>query len=233
MLYIHNTMYRLRIDKPETGLDVDALIQVCEPTSYVVVHHQLPHGNPHYHLYIKTDIKDNTLRLRIKRKFNIQKASDYSLKTCNPNMINEYVQYMFNTKHGNVWELIDTLNFDNELLNTLIDNAKQISTDYEAVSDKKKSSKPTIYDLAMEVRERFKEKHHITDNPTEQLGYSPSPEGSEEYLEHLKIGISVCRKYHQPFEEHYLRRLITTAICEGASGRQTIISKIMNKEFPS
>lgn len=224
-------MFRLRVDIPETGLDSDDLIAVCEATEYVAVHHILPTGNPHYHLYVKTDLKENTLRLRIKRKFQFQKSSDYSLKTCNPQMVNEYVQYMFNTKHGNKYELIGFNNFDENLLNSLIANANQVSTEFETKT-KNKRTKPTVYELAMEVRDRFKEIHHIMDNPVESLGYALAPEGYAEYEEHLQIAIKVCRKYSQPFEEHYLRRLVTTAICEGPTGRSTIIGKIMNKEFP-
>lgn len=225
-------MYRIRLDIVN-NLTSDALIHACETLSHVIVRHELPHGNPHFHAYVQSDLKENTLRQRIKRLDPNLKSTDYSIKKCTPDRINEYVQYMFNTKHGNKFELIDCHNYDNDTLNTCIENARQVSESFEE-SHKKKCNKPTIYDLAMEIRQRYKQKYHIEDNPLENLGHWESaPSGAQEYYEHLSIAISVCRKYNQPFEEHYLRRIVTTAICEGSTGRQTIISKIMQKEFPN
>lgn len=224
-------MFRIRIDIVN-GLTSDELVEVCKPDTHVIVRHELPHGNPHYHAYFKFDseIKDNTLRQRIKRGFEHLKSTDYSVKKCNPDRINEYVQYMFNTKHGNRWELIDSRNFDTELLNSLKEAAQAVSDDF-AERNPKKSDKPTVYDLAMEIDKVFKAKYHITDNPLDQLGQQQPPEGPLEYEEYLNIAIIVCRRHKQPFEENYLRRLVTTALCERASGRKTIIGKIMAREF--
>lgn len=222
-------MFRVRVDIVN-DLNSDDLLEVCgSPDTHVLVRHELPHGNPHFHLWLPTDLTDKAIRQRLDRKFKL-KSTDRSVKICDPNRINEYVQYMFNTKHGNRWEIISVRNFDDKLLNDLIKAAKEISDDFEERNQQK--DKPTIYSLAMEVRNVFKHTYHISDNPVENLGKRQAPEGYDEYLEHLKIAISVCRKHRQPFEENYLRRLITTAICEGESGRKTIISKIMAKEFP-
>lgn len=220
-------MFRIRVDITN-GLNSDTILELCDSKAHVVVRHELPHGNPHYHMWIQTDTKEPTLRQRFIRQ-SICK-SDYSIKKCNPDRIDEYVQYMFNTKFGNKWELIDTHNFDNQHLNDLIKNAKEISDDFEERHQQK--DKPTIYSLAMEVRNVFKHTYHITDNPLDSLGKRQAPDGYDEYREHLKIAISVCRKHKQAFEENYLRRLVSTAICEGESGRATIMSKIMAKEFP-
>jgi len=224
-------MFRLRIDIVN-DLNGDQLLEVCRPDTHVLVRHELPTGNPHYHAYFKfdSDMKEPALRQRIKRKFEYLKPTDYSIKKCNPDRINEYVQYMFNTKHGNKWELIDTNNFDTQLLDSLKKAAQEISDDF-AERNPKKSDKPTIYDLAMEIDKAFKAKYHISDNQLDQLGQQQPPEGPEEYEEYLAIAITTCRKYRQPFEEHYLRKLVTTALCERSSGRKTIIRKIMAKEF--
>lgn len=220
-------MFRIRVDIVN-DLNSDEILELCDSVAHVVVRHELPHGNPHYHIWTQTEVKEQTLRQRFVRH-GITKT-DYSIKKCNPNRIDEYVQYMFNTKFGNKWELIDTRNFDLKHLDDLIKNAKEISDDFEERN--KSADKPTIYSLAMEVRNVFKHNYHMLDNPVENLGKRQAPEGYDEYLEHLKIAISVCRKHKQAFEENYLRRLVSTAICEGASGRKTIMSKIMAKEFP-
>jgi len=223
-------MYRIRVDIVN-DLNSDQLLETCGPAKQaVVVRHELPHGNPHYHFYIANDIKENTLRQRFKRKYPYLKPSDYSIKKCDTNRVNEYIQYMFNTKHGNKWELIDTVNFNDQLLNDLMEAAKKISDDYEE-SKPKKSDKPTIYDLAKEVEQRFKQEYNITDNPTELLGKRRVPEEIEQYQIYLEIAIDVCHKYRQPFEEHYLRRLVTTAITLDKKGTKFMIRKIMAKEF--
>lgn len=222
-------MYRIRID--QNDLQILNVADFTDYESYVLVHHVLPHGNPHFHLYVDTGgTKEQTLRQRIKRHFYNHKSSDYSIKKCDPDRIDEYVQYMFNTKHGNVAKLISKFNFDDDRLNICMENARKVSDDF---SEQKKSSKPTIYDLAMEVKtimlSRYPTGYQTLLDPNE---YRQPPEGYEEYAEHLEIAIDVCRKHRQPFEEHYLRRLVSTAICERSTGRRTIVSKILAKEFP-
>lgn len=223
-------MYRIRVDIVN-DLNSDDILEPCGPAKQaVIVRHELPHGNPHYHIFIHNDVKENTLRQRFKRKFSNLKSSDYSIKKCDEQRINEYVQYMFNTKHGNKWELIDTINFDDKLINTLMENAKKVSDDYEGTKSKK-LDKPTIYDLAKEIDKAFKQQYNITNNPVEQLGKRQAPEGPEEYEEYLRLAVTICHKYSQPFEEHYLRRLVTTAITLNKKGTEFIIRKIMLKEF--
>lgn len=224
-------MFRIRVDIV-SDLNADSLMEVCQPTSHVVVRHELPHGNPHYHAFVETDLKDNALRQRFKRRFPFLAPSDFSIKKCDPDRVNDYVQYLFNNKHGNQWELIDVNNFDSQLLDRLQIQAKAI-TDQFASSQTTKRDKPTIYELAMKVRKVFTDRHHIQ-STLDNLGkpqLAPPPEGLEEYREHLEIAIQICRQYKQPFEENYLRRLVSTAIAEGASGRRTIISNILGKIF--
>lgn len=212
-------MYRLRIDIVE-GFSSEKLVELMpEATSYVVVKHELPKGNPHIHAYMEIDVKEPTLRQRIKRKFDNLKPSDFSIKKCDPNRVNEYVQYMFNTKHGNKSELLNTHNFDDKLLNDLIQAAKKISDDY-AATKVKKSKGITIYELAIEINEIYKKSYLAEHSSIKQYRY------------YLEIAIKVCHKYRKAFEEHLLRRLVTTAITiDSKQGEFTIIRKIIEKEF--
>lgn len=221
-------MFRLRIDRVD-GVDSDKIMDICKPNSCVMVLHELPHGNPHYHAYIAYDgeMKENTLRQRIKRGFDNLKRTDFSLKKCDADRVNEYVQYMFNTKHGNQWELIDVRNFDNQLIDDLKKAAKEISDQY-VKSVEKKSNKPTVWDLAAEIRERLTKLYEKT---VSTLTYLEEPEYQKMYADVLSIAIDVCHKYKQPFEEHYLRRLVITALSQRAAGKQGIIRRIMEKEF--
>lgn len=210
-------MYRLRFDI-KNDLNSDDILEVCQPTSHVVVRHELPHGNPHFHLWIETDIKQNALRQRIKRKFEYLLSTDYSLKSCNPNRLDEYIQYMFNTKHGNKWELIDLKNFDEVKLKQLQVQAKTISDDFQLSKKDKKSDRPTIWQLATEV--------------SEQLQYTRRDINYDErFKQALQECIKVCLKYKQPFEFHYLKRLATTAISIHPLSRYDVVQHIMNKEF--
>lgn len=221
-------MFRIRLDIVN-DLNSDDLLEVCgNPITNVIVRHELPHGNPHYHAFIETDIKDNTLRQRFKRKFPYLKSTDFSIKKCDPARVDEYVQYMFNTKKGNKWELINVSNFEEARLKNLIEAAKKVAEEYAD-----SLTKPTIYQLAMEVRNRFTHKFGTSNNPVEQLGKRREllPEGYEEFKNHLIIAIDVCRYYKQPYEEHFLRRITVTALGESYTGRQTIVNKIMNREF--
>lgn len=210
-------MYRIRIDEVQ-GFSVEGFIQLCNPKRYVIVHHQLPTGNPHFHAFIDTDVKNANLRKKIKTAFPLLQKSDYSIKNCDDDRINEYVQYMFNTKHGNRWRLVDKSNFSDSVLNSLMEAAKEISDDF--TERRKKRKDPTIYDLAVEINDTYK-KIYLAEHSS-----------LEQYTRYLEIAIKVCHNHRKAFEENLLRRLVTTAITiDSGQGRHTIIKKIIDKEF--
>jgi len=221
-------MFRLRIDIV-SDLNTDNLIEVCRPDTYVIVRHELPTGNPHYHTYFKYDneMKENTLRQRIKRRFEFLKPSDYSIKKCDEERTNEYVQYMFNTKHGNKWELIDTLNFDLKLLNTLKENAQKISTDY--ADTHKKSKGPTMWDLAQEIEFEYSKLTAITINDLGTQTMEEYHDNRENMIAvYIDLAIKVCRKHHKAFDEFMLRKLITTAQTSTNKGIDKLRTKMLN-----
>lgn len=217
-------MFRLRIDIIN-DLNSDKLIEVCQPTSHVIVRHELPTGNPHYHAYIATELKENTLRQRIKRIDKDLKSTDYSIKKCNPEMINEYVQYMFNTKHGNKWELIDSLNFDNNLINTLIENAKKVSDDYE--TSKSKSTRITIWDMAEEVDRLIQDKWQAFGNGRADDFPMETTQQHNIITEYTDMAIVVLRRHKKPHDEYLLRKLITTSISNYEFGKSILRSKMI------
>lgn len=223
-------MYRIRLDIVN-DLNTDDLLQVCDASSYVVVRHELPHGNPHFHAWIQNDIKDTTLRQRFKRKFPDLKPSDYSIKKCDPERKNEFVQYMFNTKHGNKWELIDTLNFDDQLLNDLIKAAKEISDDYKSIQQTKQRKGPTIWDIAQEVETEVQTKMH---NKQRSIGNGRAEDFTEDVLaEEYKItiytdtAIQILRKHKKAFDEFLLRKVISTAMSSTEYGKDKLRKKMI------
>lgn len=218
-------MFRIRIDEI-SGLNVDEILEVCETTRHVVVRHELPHGNPHYHMFIETDVKENTLRLRFKRKYSTLKSSDYSIKKCDSERVNEYVQYMFNTKHGNRWELYDTYNFDNELLNTLKENAKNISDQFEASTTRVRSKGPTIWDIAMEVEAIVNPTLTVNDLGTTRIKQFNNE--IDELRVYTDTAMLIMRKYRKPFDEFLLRKVISTAMSSSQRGKDIMRSKMIN-----
>lgn len=219
-------MFRLRLDIIN-DLNADKLIEVCQPTSHVIVRHELPNGNPHYHAYVATAVKENTLRQRIKRLDPQLKSTDYSIKICNPNMINDYVQYMFNTKHGNKWEIIDTLNFDNETLRDLIEKAKTVSEDYN--QSKSKSNRITIWDMAEELDDLVNEKWNQVQGGSGRADDFPILANHQHAIirDYTDIAIHVLRKHKKAYDEYLLRKLISTAMTTKEFGKEILRNKMI------
>lgn len=222
-------MFRIRIDE-KSGLNVVDFIESIGATTYVLVHHVLPHGNPHYHAYVETEIKEQTLRQRIKRNGYV--ASEFSLKKCDNERKNEYIQYLFNQKHDNVPNLIKSYNFPSELLDRLQIQARDVAEEFSRNKTIKRNSRPTIFELAKEITEKYNEKYPQKTVNNLGTNWTNSPDGYLEYKYHLELAIEVCNKYNQAFEENYLRRLVTTALCNRESGKKIIISNILAKVFP-
>lgn len=229
-------MFRVRVDIVN-DLNSDDLLEVCgSPDTHVLVRHELPHGNPHYHLWLPTDITDKALRLRLDRKFNLKKT-DRSVKICNPERVNEYIQYMFNTKHGNKWELISVRNFDDDLLNDLIKAAKEISTDFDDRNNKKKNTGPTIWDLALEVEREFTKANEDEGNKLRYTGRGRAEDYSEDYENekymitiYTDLTIQILRKHRKAFDEFLIRKVISTAMSSHEKGKE-ILRKKMIKNF--
>jgi len=233
-IFIYITMYRIRIDeRPHfTASNLEELLK--EAKAFVIVRHELPTGNPHFHAYAEIDLKEQTLRQRIKRA-DVQKG-DYSLKLCDPIRINEYVQYMFNTKHGNRWELLGFNNFDSTLLDTLKANAQQISDDFADVH-KNKSKGPTIWDIAMEVQSKFEGTNGLEGNRLRYTGrgleedYQEDSENEKRMIRvYTEITIQILRGHRKAFDEFLIRKVISTAMSSSDSGKDILVKK-MFKNF--
>lgn len=211
-------MYRVRIDyKP----DFDFLKLIGEDLfdeakELLIVHHVLPHGNPHYHVYVNIDVKENTIRQRIKRKGFV--ASEFSLKQCDPQRKDEYIQYLFNEKHGNQATVIFNRDIDSEYLHRLQIQAKDVTNEFAHRQTRKRPGKLTIYELAEEVHKKIQE--HV---------------GPVSIKEYVKVSIDICIKHKQAFEEHYLRRLAFTAMAmsnDEWGRRNWIASLVVEKIMP-
>lgn len=221
-------MFRIRIDIVN-GLDIDQFLQISESEAWVVVRHELPHGNPHFHAWVKSSVKENTLRQRFKRKFAFLKSTDYSIKKCDEERANEYIQYMFNTKHGNRWELIDVRNFDTKLLDDLKEAAQKISIEFSESSSKSKAI--TIWDISQEVENEFTQSFHVVNNLGEEIHnfYESEQRKIEVYTD---IAIKILRKHRKAFDEFLIRKVISTAMSSSESGRKMMRQKMIRNFIP-
>lgn len=207
--------YRIRVDAVE-GFDVDGLLEAVQSTTHVTVRHELPHGNPHYHIYAVSEIKDANLRKRLKAKFPMLTKTDYSVKKCDEERINEYVQYMFNTKHGNRWELVNKSNFDDSILDGLMEAAKEVSAAYVQHHKQKKPTGPTLWDLAEQVTIEYNKLTLIGEDYDQKR-----------IIAYTDCAIQVLRHNKKAFDEFLLRKLITTAMSESPKGKEMLRYKML------
>lgn len=188
---------RLRIDM-QGNVTIDRLESfLSKYKSVVLVAHKLPHGNPHYHAYIdatNNSIGIEAVRNRLKKHFELP-AGSYSLKLCDEGRINEFVQYMFNTKHGNEWNVSFVLNFDSAIIEQLQQNAQSVSQVYE--QSKKSKSTITMYELAEEVQANMEGKTKTIEN-------------------YVLTAVGVCRRHRKAFCKFTLAKIISTARDDGS-----------------
>lgn len=142
-------MFRIRID--DTKQVAATLAEWAETVSrtYVIVHH-LVNANSHFHLYLDAPMvmSAQALRYKIKTKFGLDKV-EYSVGLCDEARIDEYLQYLFNTKHGNVATLHRT-NIGGDAIQRATAAAQVVSEEFRS---KRESLKPkTLYEIAKEVR---------------------------------------------------------------------------------
>lgn len=212
--------YRIRIDeKPE--LDLPRLMTVLGHESHVIVHHVLPNQiNPHYHIYLVTKLKQANLRKRFKAELPTVQKSDYSIKACDEQRSSEYVQYMFNTKHGNKPTLVSTYNYDLTVLDGLKEAAKNVSENFKQIINNRVNKGPTMYDLAVQVNDA------ISPQTVNDLGNLNDHVASLE--QYIDTAIDVCHKNKKAFDEFMIRKLVLTARSMTKSGRRPIREKILN-----
>lgn len=227
------TLLRIRIDNNNlTNKDIAEWFSLwC--SELVIVHHQLPHGNPHYHLYANCDLAEHTstqaMRMRIKRKFDITKSSDYSVKQCDGNRVDEYISYMFNTKHGNVATLIFS-NIDSNRLDKCILLAKQVSDNFDLSKRSRKPTTITQYDMSDEVYKLVLDKYKIH-TPLGLDIIELQKRDIEIYEDCVKAAIDVCHKHRKGFDFFSINKIIIPAYTRFSNCRISFVDKIVSKFF--
>jgi len=98
------TEYRLRLDKVPTFCMVDLDRYLTKyATEYLLVRHEPKKDNVHYHAWIRTTFADSTIRLMLTKHMPYLKGNKgHSVQACDPIRRDEFLQYLFNRKHGNL-----------------------------------------------------------------------------------------------------------------------------------
>lgn len=146
--------FRVRVDGSSDEVLRDFVKKTCE--RYILVHHVLPHGNPHYHFYAETRYSQGNYSTMIKKACDVKGAA-YSNETCDYDRRFEYFSYLFNTKKGNVPRLVEYEGFSPIDIETYRANAQTIEKEFQA---KLKTSKKTQIDVALIVCDRLPEAVH-------------------------------------------------------------------------
>lgn len=225
-------MFRVRIDQ-KSDLDIPHYMETIGAKTLVLFHHVLPHGNPHFHAYIEIEKPINALRDKLKKDLKVT-GSLISVKQCDPSRVNEYLQYNFHKKHGNIATLIYNHNFDNQLLHKLQIQAQSVADEYHESKTTKRNSKLTIFDIAQKVQELFQGTNYLEGNNLHQYGTGRADDFPEEF-EHVKrmitvytdIAIEVLRQEQKAFDEFLLRKVITTAMSITQDGKYILRQKMI------
>jgi len=140
--------YRLRVD----GEDDPKMTQFLKKhtSRYLLVHHVLPTGNPHYHAYVETHLTQGNFSNYVKKEMGVSKG-DYSNQTCADDRKHEYLSYLYNTKHGNKSRTVSYENFGTLDIKTYQEQALQISKEFKT---KMALGKKTQYDIVQITLER-------------------------------------------------------------------------------
>jgi len=139
--------YRVRVD----GEDDAKLVEFCKNhgTKFLLVHHRLPTGNPHYHFYLETTLSQGNLSNQIKKKLGVT-GGDYSNKSCNMDRKMEYLSYLYNTKKGNEPRQVAYVGFTMFDVATFKENSERIAHEFEVALQKSKKTQFQVVELVME-----------------------------------------------------------------------------------
>ena len=141
--------FRVRVDGSDDERAIHFFKKYCE--TFLLVHHVLPHGNPHYHAYVETNISQGNFSNKIKAHFECV-GSDYSNQVCNPDRKLEYLSYLFNKKQGNESRFVDSVGFSPIDIAIYQENAKTIADEFTTRMSKEKK---TLFEVGLLVQERL------------------------------------------------------------------------------
>lgn len=209
---------RIRIDKLDETTEAKLTDFVTKSKSHCLVYHYV-NDNPHYHFYLDDDrfMSCQSLRYHIDKIVGVTKGHQRSVKECQADRIDEYLQYLFNEKHGNKWRLVSS-NIDVEQHQA---KAAAVAEDFTktVLSKGSKRKEVTTWDISEEVKNLY-------------LADGNKPESEYDiYKLHIDYAIDVCRKYHKTYTDFSIQRIVQTAITANRCNRDQFTRNILDKIF--
>lgn len=197
--------FRVRIDESNEGLIGvhlrQVLVDYVKSVDHVLVHHVLPHGNPHFHIFVDMPQykSKEAFKYQFKKQFKTATADsrNFSIKQCNDDRVDEYIQYLFNRKHGNKWTLIASSR-DTTEHQRLADNVfkEYVTQTAERVA---KKQGPSVWELGMELRSAI-------ERETQEL----SDRDRQDFI--LAEVIRIHEGHKKAYCDYSLQKVIDTAI---------------------
>jgi len=98
------TEYRIRVDAVTafSMVDLDRYL-LKYATAYLLVRHEPVKTDVHYHIWMSSAHAEVTVRMMLTKHMPYLKGNGgHSISACDPLRKDEYLQYLFNRKHGNL-----------------------------------------------------------------------------------------------------------------------------------
>lgn len=206
-------------------IELVSFITKLEQVSEKLIIYEHEASRKHIHgLVLKCKISTDTMKNWIKKCLNVKTypKSDWSFKTADDEY-SKYITYMSKGKLQPSYYKDFEVGYIEQCRTSWINFAQQKKED--------KTDKPKVWELAMEIQSVFASRYKPELYEAIQQQYETMPEGFMMYKEYLEIAVDVCNKYKQGYEEHYLKRLVSTAMGQHASGRRELVNKILAREY--
>lgn len=210
-------MFRVRVDEIVPDMK-ERLSTFFSDKEHVLVHHVLPNGkNPHFHVFLNTELFLSIQAFRYQfQKLTNAKGPEMSIKQCDIERKDEYIQYLFNRKHGNTPTLIsttiDTANHEANALKVAEDFSSSVK------KTKKKNDEITNWEISEKVRELI----FAREDPLSEY---------EIYSQAIDAAIDVCRKHKKTYTDFSIVRLVQTAITSDKNYRENFKKSVMERMF--
>lgn len=204
-------LFRIRADELDEETSAK-LIKMVAAKEHVLVKHVLPHGNPHFHLYLNDPCQMSCPAMRYTLDKVIKcKGPQRSVKECEKERAAEYLQYLFNTKHGNVATIISTTLDVAEYQS----KAAVVSQEFADTVKSRKAKDVTSWQMSEEVRQLY-------------LAHGEEIRSEEDiYRVHIIYAIQVCRKYKKTFTDFSIQRIVQTAVCSDSKNQEIFVRNVI------
>lgn len=205
--------FRVRVDEVSEETQKLLIAHVQSSVSHVLVRHDFPDGhNSHFHMYIDNGYAScQAYRYQVDKLFKV-KGSLRSVVKCDDDRVDEYVQYLFNKKKGNIPTLLST-NMD-------VTSHQQKALDVADAWEAERSKDVSAYHIAQELV------RWIDDNDI-------NPAMNDGIRQLIEKAIDIHNKYAKGYCDFSLSRVCQTAmgLSHNFAWKRYLVAKVGEKLF--